>query len=83
MKLKNHSLLSIFMIKCRKIKKTSHYSTRFIFVIVSLLLLLYIHCIKSPKMSILKAITVATAVWTIERLQLHGKRGKIHVGPRE
>lgn len=34
-------------------------------------------------MSILKAITVATAVWTIERLQLHGKRGKIHVGPRE
>lgn len=29
-------------------------------------------------MSVLKAITIAAAVWTIERLQLHGKQGKIH-----
>ena len=29
-------------------------------------------------MSILKAITIAAAARTIERLQLHGKRGKIH-----
>jgi hypothetical protein len=29
-------------------------------------------------MSILKAITIAAAARTIERLQLHGKRGKMH-----